>query len=251
MLPTTVLRSFISTLSSRASVIAIVCAVAIAVGDRAYARQTAPAPTGHWIGNLPAGPGLDVEVDLVSKGSTWSGTISIPAQGTRWIPLAELSIKGTSVSFAIKGAPGDPRFAGTLSADGKTITGDFTQGGGTLPLTLTWKGEPKFEVRDKSTPVAKEVEGSWEGALDVKGQILRLILKVANGASGATGTLVSLDQGNLEIPISTITQQGSKLKLTVTMISGTFEGEVTSGEIAGTWTQGPLSLPLVFKRSAK
>jgi hypothetical protein len=35
------------------------------------------------------------------------------------------------------------------------------------------------------------------------------------------------------------------------MISGTFAGEVKGGEIAGTWSQGPLSLPLVFKRAAK
>jgi hypothetical protein len=32
------------------------------------------------------------------------------------------------------------------------------------------------------------------------------------------------------------------------MVSGTFDGELKGGELAGTWTQGPLNLPLVFKR---
>jgi hypothetical protein len=249
MISTNARGSAINTLFARALALAIACTMAVAVG--VGARQAAPSPAGHWVGSLPAGPGLDVEVDLASKGNAWSGTISIPAQGSRFVPLAELSIKGTTVSFAIKGAPGDPRFTGTLSADGKTISGDFTQGGGTLPLTLAWKGEPKFEVREKSTAVAKDLEGSWEGALDVKGQILRLGLKLANGPTGATATLTSFDQGNLEIPVSTVTQQGSKVKLIVTMISGGFEGEAKGGEIAGTWSQGPLVLPLVFKRSPK
>jgi hypothetical protein len=242
-----------TTLSTRAFAMTLACAVAVATGEIAHARQaTSPAPAGHWVGNLPAGPGLDVEVDLTSKGNAWSGTISIPAQGVRWVPLADLSIKGTAVSFAIKGAPGDPRFTGTLSADGKTIAGDFSQGGGTLPLTLAWKGAAQFEVREKSTPITKDVEGSWEGSLDVKASILRLALKLTNGPNGGTGTIVSLDQGNVEIPVSTISQQGSKLKLVLTMIGGTFEGELKNGELAGTWTQGPLSnVPLVFKRSVK
>ena len=87
-----------------------------------------------------------------------------------------------------------------------------------------------------------------EGALDVKGTMLRLVLTLANGPDGATGKLVSVDQNNFEIPVSRITEEGSRLKLAITMVSGGFEGDVKGDEIAGTWTQGPLSLPLVFKR---
>jgi hypothetical protein len=186
----------------------------------------------------------------VSKGAdAWYGTISIPSQGTKGIPLSEVSVKGTAVKFAIPQVPGDPRYSGTLSADGKTITGDFTQSGASLTLTLTWNGEPKFEAPQKSTPITKDLEGTWEGPLDVKGQILRLRLKLANSPNGATGTLISLDQNSVEIPVATITQEGSRVKLLVTMISGTFDGELKGGELAGTWVQGPLQLPLVFKRA--
>ena len=78
--------------------------------------------------------------------------------------------------------------------------------------------------------------------------MLRLVLKLANGATGATGVLVSLDQNNAEIPVTAVQQQGARVKLFVTMIGGTFDGELKGGQLAGTWTQGPLSLPLVFKR---
>jgi hypothetical protein len=235
------------TLKPAAAALAFVAA--LASGRHAVALQVQTGPSGHWVGTLAAGPGIEVEVDLAKKGDdVWYGTISIPSQGTKGIPLAELSVKGNAVSFAIKGAPGDPRFAGTLAQDGRTISGDFSQGGGTLPLSLALKGEAKFDVPQKSTPITKEIEGQWEGSLDVKGTVLRLRLKLANEATGATGMLVSLDQNNAEIPISTVTQEQSRLKLLVTMISGTFDGELKGDELTGTWTQGPLSLPLVFKR---
>ena len=215
------------------------------------ALQAQPGPSGHWVGTIAAGPGIEVEVDLATKApDAWHGTISIPSQGTRGIPLSELSVKGNAVSFAIKGGPGDPRFTGTLSPDGKTISGTFSQGGGSMPLSLAWKGEPKFEVPQKSPPLTKELEGSWEGPLDVKGTVLRLVLKLANDADGAKGTLISVDQGGIEIPVSTIVQEGPRLKLTLNMISGAFDAELKGGELSGTWTQGPLTLPLVLKRAA-
>jgi hypothetical protein len=192
-----------------------------------------------------------MEINLARKGAEWFGTISIPQQGTKGLPLAEVTVKNETVTFAIKGAPGDPRFSGALSNDGKTISGTFTQGGGSLPLSLAWKGEPKFEIPEKSTPVTKDVEGTWEGTLEVNGTTLRLRLSLANGSPAATGVLVSLDQNNVEIPISTITQGNGRVKLILSTISGAFDGELKGGELVGTWTQGPLSRPLVFKRTAK
>lgn len=190
-----------------------------------------------------------MEVNLAQKGPEWYGTISIPQQGAKGLPLS-LTVKGKTVAFKIK-APGEPGFSGTLSDDGKTISGDFTQGGGSLALSFAWKGEAKFEVAQKSTPITQDLEGAWEGTLDANGTMLRLRLNLKGGAAGATGVLVSVDQNNAEIPIATITQEKTRVKLIVSMVSGTFDGELKGGELSGTWTQGPLSAPLVFKRAAK
>ena len=230
---------------------ALLCLVLLLPASAVHARQAAPTPSGQWIGTLPAGPGLEMEINLARKGAEWYGTISVPQQGTKGLPLGEVTVKSQTVTFAIKGAPGDPRFSGALSDDGKTISGTFTQGGGSLPLSLAWKGEPKVEVPQKSTPVTKDFEGTWEGTLDVNGTTLRLRLILANGSPGATGVLVSIDQNNVEIPISTITQENARLKLILSTISGAFDGELKDGELAGTWTQGPMSRPLAFKRAAK
>jgi hypothetical protein len=231
------------------SIAAIILVTTVVLCRVAAAQQPAPRPAGHWTGSIEAGPGIAVEVDLAAQpAGTWRGTISIPSQGTKGVPLADLAVKDGTVEFAIKGAPGDPRFKGQVAADGKTISGTFTQGGGSVPMSLAWKGEAVFETPQKSAPLSKEFLGAWEGTLDVKGTMLRLVLTLANGADGATGTLVSVDQGGVEIPISAITHKGAHLNVAVSMISGAFDGDLKGGELTGTWTQGPLSLPLVFKR---
>jgi hypothetical protein len=71
------------------------------------------------------------------------------------------------------------------------------------------------------TSIAKELEGAWEGSLNAGGTIRRLKLTLANRAEGgATGTMVSLDQGGAEIPIATVTQTASRLEFAVPMIGG-------------------------------
>ena len=211
--------------------------------------QSAPAPTGHWEGALQApGQEIGIQIDLAAlPDGKWQGAISIPMQNVKGLPLIGVTVQGDTVSFGMKGPPGDPRFKGTVSKDGKSITGDFTQGPGTIPFTLAWKGEPKFEPLPKSTPLTKELEGTWDGTLGGEVTQLRLTLKLANANGIGSGTLISVDQGGVEIPIDAIVQTGSKVSLIVRSVGGTFEGELKGGELAGTWTQGA-TRPLVFKR---
>jgi uncharacterized protein len=233
---------------NRTLALAVVALFAVSGSAGGQEPPAAAPPSGHWVGTIEVGPGISVEVDLGRQGEGWRGTFSVPAQGTKGIPLSDLVVKNTSVEFAIKGAPGDPRFKGELSQDGKTIAGTFSQGGGDLPLTLAWKGAAQFETVPKNSAVSKPLLGTWEGTLDVQGKSLRLVLTLANGPDGATGKLVSLDQNNFEMPVTTIAEEGSRLKLTISMVSGGFDGELKGDEIVGTWTQGPGALPLTFKR---
>jgi hypothetical protein len=231
----------------------VLCAVVFAAGllaGRPVAAQT-PSASGHWTGVLdtPAQP-LDVEVDLQpGTPPAWVGTISIPAQKLKAFPLSQVEVQGTSVSFVMANVPGTPTFKGTLAADGATISGDFSQGGGSIPFRMTRKGDAVITPPAKSTAVAKEFEGTWNGTLSVGDRTLRLTLKLANGPDAATGTMVSVDQGGVEIPITTITQAGANLTLELPMIAGSFSGDLKDGKLVGTWSQGPGSLPLEFTRA--
>jgi hypothetical protein len=226
----------------------------LGVSGRAGSAQApaGPAGSGHWEGSISVqGKDLKLEVDLVAKGDKWEGAAGFPDMNAKGLPLAPITVQGQAVTFVVKGAPGDPTFKGTLSKDAKTLAGDFTQGPVTGTFTLAWKGEGKLEPAVKNAALGKDFEGAWEGALDVNGTALRLTLKLTNVDGGATGTMVSLDQGAAEIPLRVIDVKGAQVKFTVPAVGGSYEGELKDGQIVGTWAQGPGTLPLTFKRPAK
>ena len=227
----------------------------LAGSGRAASAQSTPGPagTGHWEGAISVqGKDLRVDVDLVTRAADkWEGSAAFPEMNAKGLVLSAIAVQGQAVSFGIKGVPGDPTFKGTLSKDAKTLSGDFVQGPVSGTFTLAWKGEAKFEAPPKNAPVTKDFEGVWEGALEVNGTTLHLSLKLSNQDGGATGTLISIDQGGAEIPLSAIVQTDAHLKFTAPAVGGAYEGDLKDGQITGTWTQGPGSLPLTLKRAAK
>jgi hypothetical protein len=206
---------------------------------------------GHWSGSVetPDQP-LALEVDLDKGPNGWIGSISVPAQNATGIPLDAITFTKGKCSFRMPGVPGDPTFTGTLSTDGKTMAGDFTQGAGAVPFKLRRTGDPKVAEVKASPAVAKAFLGTWEGKLEAPG--LRLALKMSNQASGAKAVLITVDQGGTEIPVATIDQKESKLTLVVNMVGGRYEAEINQegSELNGTWTQGGNALPLKLKKAA-
>jgi hypothetical protein len=221
----------------------------------ALSAQSATGGSGHWEGTIQLpDTKLDVAVDLADQGGKWIGAISVPAQKLNGFPLADIAVQGTSVRFAMKGVPGDPAFRGTLSADGQSIAGDFSQGSASFPFALKRAGEAKIEAPEKSTQIAKELTGTWEGTLEAGEKKFRLALKLLNGPDGTgAGTLVSVDQGGAEFPITTIVQSGSDLRVDVKTVNGSYDGQVSQGydQLDGKWTQHGATFPLTFRRVGK
>lgn len=81
---------------------------------------------------------------------------------------------------------------------------------------------------------------------------MRLLLKISPAPDGtARATLVSVDKGNVEIPVTTVTLQARQLHLDVRAAAGTYRGTLgDGGEIAGEWSEKAARLPLTFKRLA-
>ncbi|HEY4364403.1 MAG TPA: hypothetical protein VGN17_25785 [Bryobacteraceae bacterium] len=206
---------------------------------------------GHWSGEISTPGGqLGMEVDLDKGSDGWIGSISIPAQGASGMPLEAISFADGKGSFRLKGGPGDPTFTGALSADGKTLDGNFTQGPNSLPLKLSRTGEANVVVPKPSPAVAAPFLGTWEGEINF-GQTLHVVLKITNGKSGGEAEMLSPDQGNARIPVSAVTTAGDQLLLLVPAVSGNFQGNMNKEgtEIDGTWTQFGMSTPLNLKKS--
>src|SRR6266850_1246807 len=216
------------------------------------AAQSAADPSGHWEGAIQA-PNMEVrfEIDLAknSKGEL-AGSFGQPAENLRGLPLANFAMDGRSIDFQIKGsAAGQRTFKGALSADGASMSGDFSQAGFTVRFSLTRTGDARVDTPARNASIGKELEGTWNGTVDVNGLQRRLVLTLANQPDGAaTGNVLNVDEG-LAIPISAITQKGSSVTLDVKAVGGSFSGALNAEgtELVGTLTQGSAVEPVTFR----
>ncbi len=125
----------------RSKIIFIVIALAVGISI-SYAENRV---AGHWEGQIEIpGQSLAVKVDLAIDNSDWNGTIDIPTQGAKDLPLSDIHIEengpDVSVKFSIRGVPGNPTFDGKLH-DG-AISGKFSQGGAQFGFRLSRETVP-------------------------------------------------------------------------------------------------------------
>lgn len=98
---------------------------------------------------------------------------------------------------------------------------------------------------------AQNVEGDWQGMLQVYGANFRLNLRVSqDDKGGLTATLDSPDMGARGLEASSVKLKKSSFKFEIPTYNGQFEGRVSSDEltIIGTWYQGQNTVPITFKR---
>jgi uncharacterized protein (TIGR03435 family) len=98
---------------------------------------------------------------------------------------------------------------------------------------------------------AQTLVGTWQGTLVAGQQNLRLVFKISAGPNDKlTAINYSIDQGARPIPVTTVAQDGSAVKMTIAPIGGSYEGKLSEdgNTITGNWSQGN-SLPLVLTRA--
>lgn len=220
--------------------------------------QAAPNAAGRWEGNAQIpGHQLRLVVDLSEEGGKgWTGSIIVPGYGAKGAELIDLQVRGSDVTFAIKGALGSERtgraeLKAHLTADGK-LAGDFKQGGNSAPLVLEKTGPPQVELPPRNTAVSKDVEGEWKGDYEMMGYARHATLKFSNrGAEGAALEFVIVGKKVNNVPVSLVTQDEDFLTVKSDEFGITFEGRFNkeAGQIKGTLTQGPLEAPLVLGRT--
>lgn len=104
---------------------------------------------GHWEGAIEL-PGMKLEIQVDFKKSAegkLQGTISIPVQKAKDLPLTDIVASDNELNFAISGVPGNPVFKGKLEESGEKISGNFSQSGQTFPFTLGRGEDPVAKAR--------------------------------------------------------------------------------------------------------
>jgi pimeloyl-ACP methyl ester carboxylesterase len=229
----------------------------LALGSAARAQdEKAKADlAGVWSGTLKPGGGFELliamKVEKAERGG-YKAQFSTPYQGSAVIDVETLEFKGGAVSFKLPNSGGS--YAGTLSADGKTIEGQWTQGFSKLPLTFA-RTDPATLVPPEAPA---EVAGFWAGKLTLPGGMqVRLVLRVEEKARGdkrrRIAVLDSPDQGTMGIPATRIKLDGSKVTVEFKGIGGRFEGTLDKGkkQLQGEWSQGGGKFPLTLSHIDK
>ncbi|WP_263418422.1 serine hydrolase domain-containing protein [Terriglobus albidus] len=205
----------------------------------AKAQTASPLVSGDYIGTLGS---LHLRLHLKSDASGGlDGTIDSPDQGANGIACTDFKRKDEALSFSVPSVHGTWR--GTISVDGKVLTGTWDQGN-PMPLVFT---------SDTFVPAEKpsSVDGTWLGNLQAGGASLRIQVRVKSDRSGKEYcSLDSLDQHATGLDCSAVTFSGDDFTFDIPVVKGHYAGKLSpdGNVLAGTWSQNNNVRPLTLAR---
>ena len=227
--------------------------VAAALPTSAYARRQDAPLQGWWTGTIKAGGTplrVVFKIALQSPGA-YRATLESPDQGAKNIPVNRVEFNPPELSMDIDAIGG--RFEGAFATDASGIDGNWMQRGANFQLQLK-RIEPAEEAPLPASAFTftreTELQGIWNGSLDLNGNKLRLVLKLAKLSEGNyRATLDSPDQGGRDIPASSVKVTNTDLEVEWKALAALYHGQLESGKLVGFWQQGPSEFPLDLERT--
>jgi serine-type D-Ala-D-Ala carboxypeptidase/endopeptidase len=206
----------------------------------AHAQPSALA--GDYHGTL--GPlHLKLHLALAAAGAI-GGTLDSPDQGAVGLRCSDFHLEGNSLTFAVPSVNG--RWQGTISADGSTLEGAWTQAG---PMPLTFSRDT-FVAASKPAPV----DGVWLGTLQLhRVEPLRIQLTVRSDRDGHEYcSLDSPDQLAWGMDCANVSWSGTDFSFEVPAVRGSWSGKLSADgrQLSGLWRQAG-ALPLSLARQAQ
>jgi hypothetical protein len=206
----------------------------------------------RWEGSVQIpGRELQLVIDLAQDNDGgWIGSAIVPGFGIKGAPLVDIAVKNSNVSFAIKGALGEPKLTGRLTENG-AFTGDFEQAGNKAPFVLQKTGPSQVDSPRRSTPVRREMEGEWKGVMDLFGYPINVTLKLANQGGKATAQFHIVGKRDSDVTLDLVIEENDNLTVQSSETSIVYEGRfrAAANEINGAYRQGPYEAPLTLHRA--
>ena len=218
----------------------LICLLVLAVlPGSELSAQSKPPLAGDYSGVLAGSLRVRLHIAIGPDG-VLAGTLDSVDQGVTGIPCADFKADGDSLRFSVPRVGGSWR--GSLSSDGASLAGTWTQGG---PMTLNF-------TRDTFVPAEKPtaIDGVWLGAVEAAGHSWRAQLKIKSDRAGKEYCAFdSLDQGALDWECTNLTVNDKALSFDVPKVHGRWSGQVSADNqtMTGSWTQAS-SYPLNFTR---
>ncbi|GAC1639353.1 MAG: hypothetical protein NVS9B14_20480 [Candidatus Acidiferrum sp.] len=222
-------------------------------GPAKSSATTAARPSsvdGEWEGTLRVG---ESELRLVlhlsgEKAGAIAAKLDSPEQGVYGMEVSSIGKEQDVLRFELAAVGGS--FEGKIGADGKTISGNWKQGGAVLPLVFHRQSASAAGRRPANA--VSPLEGTWQGAFQNKNMRFRLQLHISHDEQKElTGTLDSLDQGANGVPMTKLSETNGAVHFEIAMVGGVYEGTLNAARnsMTGKWTQSQDSVALEFKRS--
>jgi len=222
----------------------IAVAVVFLVGCLAHGQDI----VGDWQGTLDTGMAQLRLVLHITKGADGAlkATLDSIDQGANGIPVSSVTLKDSKLNLDVPAVQGT--YSGQVAADGKTISGKWSQGQD-LPLEFKRATSPVKAEHKLAKP--SDIDGTWEGVLDTGTSKLRVVFHISNTEDGLIATMDSPDQNGKGLPTTGVTRDGASLKIEAKQIGGVYSGKIATDlqSITGTWSQGGTEVPLVLKRA--
>lgn len=203
---------------------------------------------GDWQGTLSAGGAqlrLVLHITKAPDGALKATLDSIDQPGANGIPVNSVTLKDSKLNLDVQTVHGT--YEGKVAHDAKTISGTWTQAQ-PLPLEFT---RATTSVKTEHKPAKpSDIDGAWMGSLDTGAMKLRVVFHIGNTEDGLTATMDSPDQGMKGLPTTSVTRNGTSLKIEAKQLPGVFEGTISGDQssIDGKWTQNGAIFPLLLKR---
>jgi hypothetical protein len=202
---------------------------------------------GDWQGTLKAGGAeLRVVLHIAKDGAGFKAKLDSVDQGANGIPVTSILLQDATLKLEIAAVGGS--YEGKVNADASLIQGALSQNGASLPLDFKRRIVPLKTEHKPANP--SDVDGAWQGNLDMGALKVRAIVHFVNTEDGLTATLDLPDQNTVGLPAASVVREGSSIKVEVKGIGGHFDGKFSSDlkTLDGTWSQGGETKPLVFQR---
>jgi hypothetical protein len=214
---------------------------ALLLGSSLYAQDIA----GDWKGTIST-PTLEVRVALHIRTGNGGLTATMDSvdQGALGLAVSSMTLKSSTLKFTVAAANG--AYEGKVTPNGGSIDGIWTQGG-PYPLRFE-RGSFKPVVHKPAKPT--DIDGDWSGELPTPQGHEHLVFHILSTADGLTATLQDKDRAERVIPVTSVTRNGSVLKMQIKAVGAAFEGTITSDlkMVLGYYTAEGKTIPIILKR---
>lgn len=207
-------------------------------------------PGGHWEGTLKGDRGdIEVSLDLaVNARSQWVASMGVRPD-VKGLVVTDVTVEGHSVRFTAVELM-MTRFDLTLGSDG-ILKGTCSSRHGPLPVEFKRTGEANVELIPASPAVSKDLEGDWEGSLQMPNRAFRMVVHFRNQTDNTVmATIDTPDTEAMGLPLDKVKQTGRQVEFGIRVAHASFRGTLNQEgtELTGQFMHGSEGVPLTLRK---